>query len=171
MNIGNIELTKEKLIIAISAVIVFIVLVIFYAPLIRELRMRYLECRLCEGQLIGAHKIIESLGTHRGAALMSETNVSGAVDKLIKHCSSIGINVLSITPKEIIIEEGSLFKILPIDMETRSTIQQFAAFIGSLSELKQGLIKVKSFDLAPDTEDKAKLRASLALDMFLANVE
>lgn len=172
MNIGNIKLTKEKLIIAICGVIAFIVLLILYVPLIMELRSRYLESRSYERQIIDGRQTIDTASRiDRKEELFTEKNVSGPIDGLTKHCSSAGISVLSISPKEIIKQDGLQFKVLPIDMETRSTVQQFAAFIGSLTELKNGLVKVKGFDLTPDTEDKLKVRAKLSLDIYITNAE
>jgi len=169
MNIGNIELTRGKLIIVICGVIALIVLVVVYVPLIKELRTCCLESESCENQVINARKTIESTGKIDAQEIpITEKNISGSIDKFTKYCSLAGISVLSISPKEMTKHEDLQFKVLPIDMEIRSTFQQFASFIGSLVELKSGLIKVRGFDLTPDAEDRLKVRAKLALDMYLA---
>lgn len=175
MKIANVELTKDRLIIVVSAGAVFIVLgacLIFYAPLIRELRKKHLECKSSESQLLQARNIIESKGQRRKVrVLITEKEVSQAIDELTKHCGLMGVNVISISPKEIREEQGSQFKILPIEMEIKAAEQKFAASIGSLAELEKCLIKVKSFDLVVDAEDKAKLKAKLVLDIHLVNAE
>jgi Tfp pilus assembly protein PilO len=170
-----IKLPKKRLIIVLAAgggITALLLYFIFYAPLIRELKIRYLECKSIESQLRDAHNTIESAGESREQkVLVTVENVSEAIDGLAKQCSLMNVTVLSINLKKIK-EEGDLqFKVLPIEMEIKSTFQQFAVFIGSLAKLESGLIKVKSFDLAPDSKDKTKLKANLVLDMCIANAE
>ncbi len=175
MKIGKIELTRERLIIVVPVLTVIALLlmyIIFYVPLIKEIKKKQLEYKSIEAQLLDKRNIIETARKkNKKIVLVTEKNIAQPIDELTKHCSLMGINIISISPKELIDEQSRQFKILPIALEIKSNDQQFTAFIGSLAELKNALIKVKSFDLAADKEDKTKIRANLVLDMYLANAQ
>ena len=175
LKIANIELTREKLIVVVSAGAVLVVLavyLVFYAPLIGRLKKAYSECKSAEGQRLQARQMIESMGeAHEEKILITEKEASQAIDELTKHCGLKGVDIVSINPREVIEGQEAQFKILPIEMEIKATDQQFAAFIGSLFELKKGVIKIRSFDLVPDSTEKTKFKINLVLDMYLANAE
>lgn len=177
MKIVNFELTKKRLIIAAAgaiALFILVIYVIFYAPLIREAGKKCLECKSIEGRLLEARDIIECAGgahTAQEMAMITEADVSWAIDELTKYCGLMEINIISMKPLEIINGEEPRYRILPIEMRIDSQCQKFAAFIGSLAGLKKGVIKVKSFDLTPDEEDNRSLKANLTLDMYLAGTE
>lgn len=174
MKIVNFELTKGRLIMAAAAAVALFILMvygIFYAPLIREERKKSLECRSIEGRLLEARDIIEHAGGPNAAqetGMVAEAHASQAIDELTKYCGSMGINVLSMKPGEIIDGQEPQYRILPIEIEIDSQSQKFAAFTGSLAGLNKVAIRVKSFDLAPREEDKRMLKANLTLDMYLA---
>lgn len=173
IKISKIELTQERLIIAIASAIAVIILLIyftFYAPLIKKLKVSYRECKSCETEVFRVRNIIESVSkTGNGKTLITEDDVSLAIDELTRHGKSIGVNFISIKPKEIMDEKGSKYKLLPIEMEIESKDEQFSEFLGSLDELKKSLIKIKSFDLIPNKEDRTRINARVTVDMHLSS--
>jgi len=172
MKIGSIELTQEKSIIAIVAIIAVIALaayLVFYAPLMKELKVQYRECRSVENDVLVCRNIIGSAGKVYGERiLMSEKDISRAIDELTKHGKSQGINFLSIRPEDIREEKGSQYKVLPIEMEIESTYEQLGEFLGSLDELEKGLVRVESFEIFPDRKDASNLITELVVDVYFS---
>lgn len=175
MKIGKIELTKEKSIIVVSVVIIVIALgvyLVFYAPLMRQLKTKYLECKSIESQVIQAWDIIGSVGkTYGERVIMTEEDVSRAIDALTKHGKLKGINFISISSKEEKKERESQYIILPIEMKIEATYEQLGIFLGSLDEPQKGLVKVKSFDIVPGEKDPSKLTTDLVVDIYLSRKE
>lgn len=171
----KIELTRERLIVVISVIIALIALLVylvFYAPVRRKLRTKYLECKTIESEVLHTRNIIESAASsYREAALITEEDVSQAIDELTRHGKLKGINFISINPKEIKKEKGSLYKILPIQMKIESTYGQLGIFLGSLDELEKGTLTVESFDINPDKKDSSRFTTDLVVNMYLLDEE
>lgn len=172
MKIGNIELTEERLIIAIGAGIAVIglgVYLIFYAPLINKIKTKYIECKSVEGDVLECRNMIECAEkTYGERILMEEKHISHAIDELTKHGKLKGINFISMSPKKIQKGKDLQYKILPIDMEIESTYEGVGIFLGSLDELEKGLVKVKSFDIVQDKEDPTKHITDLVVDLYIS---
>lgn len=175
MKINNIELTGEKLIIALCAtavVITLIIYVVLYKPLMDKLNMSYTECKLCESRAADACRVIEVAGKVSGdRILVAEKDILFAMDELTKHGKAMGINFVSMKPGEVIEDKTAKYKILPVDMEIAAQDEQVSNFIGSLDDLKKVVIKVRSFDITPDEHDRAKVKARLTVDMYLSKRE
>lgn len=170
MKIGKIELTQEKLIIAVPALIILIVLAIYlilYAPLISKLKIKYIECESAENEVLECRNIIELAG-EAGLVIIAEKDVSHAIDELTKHGKLKGINFLSIIPKEVKKEKGSQYKVLPIEMKIESTYEELGILLGSLDELDKGLLKVESFDIIPDRENPSKFITDLVVKLYVS---
>ena len=170
--IKNINL-KEKYVIAIIAVLLLViagvVYSIFYAPLMKELKDRYLEYRDIESEIRQARDIIETAGEIYGKrTLMTEEEVSQAVDELTKHGRLKGVNIISMNPGEIIEEADSAYKILPVKMQVESTYEELGTMLGSLDDLEKGLVKVKGFNIVHDEKDPAKLITDLEVDVYIS---
>ena len=122
MRIGKGELTKEKRVIVIGAAIALIILVVYlilYAMLMKDWRIRYLECKSIENDVLDARNIIESAEGARGKrVLIAEEDASRAIGEVTNHGRLNGVNFISITPKKVRKEKGSRYKILPIEMES-----------------------------------------------------
>lgn len=175
MRIGKIELTGEKLIIALCAAAAALILIIYmvvYKPLINKLKMSYGECKLCEDQAADARGVIEIAGKISGdRILVSEKDTLFAMDELTKHGKEMGVNFVSMKPGNVIDDNTSKYKILPIDMEIEAPDEKALNFIGSLDDLKKAVIKVKSFDVVPDEHDRTRVKAKLTVDMYLSKRE
>jgi Tfp pilus assembly protein PilO len=172
MKIGRLELSEERLIAVISVAGVLVALavyMVFYTPLIKRVRARYLECRRAEGKVLECRNVIEAAGVlHKQRILMAEADAHQAIDELTKHGKVRGINFISITSEKIRKAKDSRYKILPVRMEIESAYEDFAAFLGSLDDLEKGLIKVKSFDMKPAEKDPFRLTVDLTVDVYLS---
>lgn len=175
VKIGKIELTQERLIIAIVTVGALIALAayfIFFAPLMRKLKTEYLKCRAAESEVIECRDIIASSGRVYGdRVLMTEKELSRAMDELTKHGKAGGIDFISINPGKISKEKGSRYKILPVEMEIESTYEEIGTFLGSIDDLEKGLVKVKSFEMFPGASDPRKITMHLVVDLYLSGRE
>jgi len=90
---------------------------------------------------------------------------------LTKHGTKLGIDFITISPKEVKESEDPRFKILPVEMRVRSSYKQLGSFLGSLDELKKGLIKVDSFDIDPHEIEKSIVATDLTVDIYFSSVE
>ncbi|UCD54788.1 MAG: type 4a pilus biogenesis protein PilO [Candidatus Omnitrophota bacterium] len=175
MKIGKIELTQEKLIITVSAavlIVVFAVYFVFYAPLMRKLRTDYLECRELENKALKYRNVIRSAGEIYGErTLLTERDISQAIDELAQYGRWKGVNFVSMNPYKIEEDKVSQYKILPVKMQIESSYQQLGIFLGSLDDLEKSLIKVKSFNIVPGKEDLDKVVADLVIDMYFSGNE
>ncbi|MDD5449468.1 MAG: hypothetical protein PHO42_02595 [Candidatus Omnitrophica bacterium] len=166
-----IKLKKPVMVLSAAvAVFLFLIYLIFYAPLFRAAAKKCLECKSAEERLLEARKIIEYAGgpgRAQGREMMPESDAARAIDELTKYCAVMGINVHSMKPGEITGSDRPEYKILPVAIDLDSTYQKFAIFTGSLADFKKGVIKVKSFDMAGLEGDARKIAARLGIEIYL----
>lgn len=172
MKIANFEITKDKVIIAVStgAILMAIsVLIIFYAPAIKKMAAKGSECRKIETEVRQARTLISQAGKIYGdRTLISEDEVGWAMEEITKHGKAMGINFISIKPSEIKEVPGTGYKVMSIDMRLEATDKQFSEFIGAADTLKKGLLKISGFDISPKEDDPVKLDCRLLLDMYIS---
>lgn len=166
------ELTKERfrIIIVSAIVIVFVGAYVFlYRPLINKCRDSGSECRGIEKKAQEAHEAIALLGQVAvKRTLISEKDISIAMDELTKEGRSKGVNFTSIMPGKIKISGDPGCKILPIGMELESGYKELAVFLGSLEVLEKSLVTVKDIDIVSDKAGSAKLKTRLTVNMYLS---
>lgn len=166
------ELSRERFrIIIVSAIaIVFVGAYAFlYRPLINKCRDQGSECRRIEKEAQEAHEAIALLvQVAVKRTLISEKDISVAIDELTKEGRSRGVNFTSIMPGKIKSSGDSGYKILPIDMGLESGYRELAVFLGSLEVLEKSLVTVKDIDIAADTARSAKLKTRLTVNMYLS---
>ena len=167
-----IRANQTAVIITVIAVSISLAYGIFFFPRMKELRAKYMDCRSCENQVVGARNLIEAvsrLDKESGTrTLISEKEAASGIDEFTKHSKSLGINFLSMKPGNVIIPEGVSYKILPIEMEIESTGEQFVKFAGSIDELKKAIVTVKSFDITPDKDDDRRLKVDMVINLYLS---
>jgi len=165
------ELTRERLtaLIFIAIAIVAIGLYAFlYRPLIGKLRAGSLECREVETERRHAQEEIESLeAIEVKKVLITEEEVSLAIDELTRVGKSKGIDFVSIRPDKIEKADDAQCKILPVHMEIKSTYEELGAFLGSVDRLRKSLVAVKGFNISFDKEKMEKLNTKLVINMYL----
>lgn len=167
-----IKANQTVVIIVVIAVSISLAYGIFFLPHMKELRSKYIDCKLCESQVIDARNLIDAvskLDKESGArVLISEKEAASGIDDFTKHSKSLGINFLSMKPGNVMIPEGMPYKILPIEMEIEATGEQFVRFMGTIDELKKAIVTVKSFNITPNKDDGRKLKVNMVIDLYLS---
>jgi len=175
LNIAGIELKEKRLFIAAAAAITAVVIIIYillYAPLLARLGSKYTECRAMENQVMEARTMIEAAGRiYSKRVLPTEKDVAYTIEEITKSGQDAGINFISIKPKDFIKGKNPRYKVLPIEMKIEASAEQFINFISFLDDMERGLVKVKSFEIIPDKDDRTKLFSDLVLDMFVSTRE
>jgi len=173
--LGLWKLIRANQTMAIVIVVVICILLsygIFFTPRMEELRVKYLECKLCENQIVDARNQIQAasnLDKERSArVLISEKEAAAGIDDFTTHGKSLGVKFISIKPLDAIVPKGMPYKILPIEMEIEAKDDQFVKFLGSIDELKKAIVTVKSFDIIPDEDDSEILKADMVTEVYLS---
>ena len=167
------EITKDKLIKIISGVLGIVAIgtyLFLYQPLISKLKKQHLECRTIESEVNQAREAIATLKKKDKKTILNEADVSVAIDELTKQAKSKGLNLISITPKQVM-EKEAHYKILPIEMEIESTYEDLGVFLGSLDKLEKSLATIDSFSVISDKERSLKLKTKLVINMYLVGGE
>lgn len=169
-----VELTKERIVIIISVVILIIAFglyIFLYGPLISKCRLTYRDCKDLEAKVLQARNSIASLkATPAKIGLISQKDVSFAIDELTKEGSLKEINFISITPKQTE-DQVAAYKIFPIEMEIESSYENLAIFLGRLDDLEKSLVKVRKFDVTPELLNTKILTTGVSIDIYLENAE
>lgn len=168
VKIGSVEIGKGQLTVAVSAGIVLLVMYIFlFGPLMKEVKAKSSAYKALSGEVCAARGLIESAGKITDERdLLTEKEVLPAIDELTKHGKSMKINFESIRPREVMQDENSGCRILPVDLAIEGNDAQMAMFMGSLDDLRKSLIIVNSFDIIPDRNDPSKLKATITINMY-----
>jgi Tfp pilus assembly protein PilO len=163
-----IDLRQKKLIIVFSgiAIIAFLLCFILYIPLVNQLRAKSKETRALEAKLLEARNIITFMKTMGSElALVTEDNFSVATDTLMKQGGLYHIDFISTKPGAPIREE--VYVMLPIDIALESGYSELGDFLGSLDNLKNSVVKVNEFEVAPSMSEPSKLKTRLTLNIYV----
>ncbi|MFA6320377.1 MAG: type 4a pilus biogenesis protein PilO [Candidatus Omnitrophota bacterium] len=160
--------------IIIAAMVVFslfLIYIILYRPLIKKLKMKSAEYAAIENKINSAQRLINSSKAMKSDIVMiTEKEVSLAIDELTKHGKSLGVEFRAIKPREIIKSDPvNQYKMLPVDIEIEASDKQLADFLGSLDELKKSLIKIYSLDIKADDMNKAMLKAKVVIGIYFSS--
>lgn len=156
----------------ISGIVAFIVYAIVFTPLMKQMNVKYAECKRAENEIVSTRNIIDgakALGKSYGSrVLISEKEAASGIEEFTKHAKGLGVNFIYIKPQNTILKKDTPYKILPIEMELEANDSQFVAFMGSIDELKKTIIAVHDFDIKPDAADRTKLRAKITINLYLS---
>ncbi len=148
------------------AIIGFILYLILYMPLVRQLKVKSNETKAQEAELLKARNIVTSMKTTGSKAqLVTEDNLSIAIDELTKRGKLHNINFVSVKLGELIRE--TVYAILPIEMVLESGYLELGGFLGSLDELQKSVVKVNEFEVLPQASEPSKLNTRLMLNMYI----
>lgn len=167
------EFTRERLRIIIVGTILAVLFgpyLFLYRPLINRCRQEGAKCMSAEEKVLLAREAITNFLNQNISEkhLISEEDVSLAIDELTKQARSNGINFVSITPGQIKKAENYPCKVLPIEMETESTYKGLGIFLGSADDLEKSLVTVRDFSLTSHKKDAGKLTTRLVINMHLS---
>jgi len=174
----KIKLDRKALKIAIAALVTTASLgiyIILYRPLIIDLKKAYHHNRDLAIRLLDARGFIDSVKITRAkSAVLTEKDISLAIDELTRFGRLKNVNYISMTPKEGRKKEHLHYQILPIEIETKSTYEDLGEFLGSLDELEHSLITVDSFRVASPKAKKmdgasgqSDIEGKLVINMYL----
>lgn len=175
IKIDLIKYVKENpLVTAMAAVLIAAILVylVIFVPVIRQLQVKYTECRVMESQIADAQNLIAYAdkidSSCRGRVLVSERDAAQGLDEFTAHAKSLGVNFISMKPGDIIMKEGGVYKILPVELEIKTTGKQLVDFMGSIDELKKVIVTVDSFNITPDKEMRDELDVDMVINIYLS---
>ena len=168
----KIELTKERRIVIVISALVIIAIGAFtflYRPIATELKEVYLEYKRYEREILRARNIIAgSKATGIKRTLITEEDISLAIDELTKQGKLKKVNFISMTPQQIEKRKDSRYKILPIEIEIESTYERLGFFLSSLDDFKKSAITIRGFRIIPDKKNLTKLKTNLVVNMYLS---
>jgi Tfp pilus assembly protein PilO len=169
------KLVKENPIVVYSiavALVVFVTYFIIFAPVLKKLGVKYAECRICESQLSDARSTIDyaanldkSIGTR---ILISEKEASAGIEELTRFGKSMGIDFSEIKPGDAKMGPDGSYKVMLVEINMEATGDQFLKFMGSVDELKRAIVRMSSFDVRPDKDDRSRLIINMVVEMYLS---
>lgn len=167
---SEISITDEQVMLAAAAAIVlcgYFAYKTVYAPLFKELsavKARYNEAM---SDITRSEKIVQLAREHKSdKRLIKEDEISVAIDEITKLGKDKGLNFVSIKPGDMRDEGAKPYRIQPIDLELTAPPHKMAQFLGSLDELKSGIVRVESLDLK-SKENDAGIVGSATLEIYV----
>lgn len=143
---------------------------IIYAPFIARLKSLSSECALLEKNALEARNVAASSWSAGGKpALIQESQISTALDEITRSGKEAGINFTSIAPHGVEKPEGSLLRILPVELETKSLYKPLGFFLGELQGMETVFITVKHIEIKTDLSTTTQVIAKIVLDLYLSN--
>lgn len=173
--IKNIPLDKKqiKIISVVSLTIcVFILILFVYRPLIVKTHSAAKELRVLEERLNAIRNIAKVKdGLRIKGRLLNRKEISMAIDEITKAGRVLSINFLAISPKEIEDVEGQDYQRMPVFMDLESTYQDLGLFWGSLEDLKESIVSVRSFQIYREDNILPRIKSRLVLELYLTGAK
>ncbi len=165
------ELNKEKIVVVIGSVVLLMGVMtyaFFYGPLIKLLKDQRLVYQNLETTLANSQETINHFSSNASAAtLITEAQISGAIDEVTKAGKALGVNIISMKVEPINAVDDREVRMLPISVETESSYEGLGRFFGSVDSLKKSLVTIGNFYISVATENSDKLKTTLTLNMYL----
>jgi Tfp pilus assembly protein PilO len=166
------ELPKGKLKIVLLVVVAILIFNIFVSlPMYEKLKKQRLEMEDIQSQIREAKDTLAKLEAAEISykmQIITEKNISAAIEELTKQGNRDGVDFVSIKPLPIENDGDSVYKIIPLHIEIESTYDKIGTFLGSLRNLKKSLVIVKSFDIKTKSNSPLNLKARMILNLYLA---
>ena len=105
----------------------------------------------------------------RRLAFIQEDEISPVLDEVTRKGKEAGINFVSITPHPMEKPEGLPFRILPVELETKSTYKSLGIFLGDLQEMDSAFLTIKHFGVKVNPSNPAQVVAGVTLYLYLSN--
>lgn len=166
----KVEMLRERFFASIGGAILIIGLglyIFLYRPLIVRLGPACIECEAIETQAQGVREGIALLKTKENKkSLITEEEVSTAVEELTREGKLKGINFISITQKEI--EWAEEYVKCPIEIDAEATYKSLGLFLGLMDGLEKSLITLERINIKPSIEHPARLNAKMLINIYLS---
>lgn len=167
------ELTRERFAVVIASGVLLVssgLYLFLYGPLMNQLRKKTLEAKTIEAEVFQTRAGIESFkAADIKKTFVTEQEISLAIDELTRQGKAQGMNFVfvSSTPKAIEKPPDSLYRILPVEMETESSYESLGQFLGSLDDLEKYLVTVRSFSVISDKDEPSRVSTQLTVNLYL----
>ena len=178
LNLRKIDLSKlplskrERLITFIALGISFFFLGWFfiYAPVVKKIKLKTLECVQAEEKASQAREIAaSSRGGQRKLALIHENQASQALDEITRKGKETGVNFIAIIPRQVQDSAGSGLKVLPIELETKSPYKSLGIFLGEVQASESIFSTVYHFNVKPEPPNSGLVTARILLYVYLSD--
>ncbi|MEE8359450.1 MAG: type 4a pilus biogenesis protein PilO [Candidatus Omnitrophota bacterium] len=173
------KIDREKALIAGGGALLFLIIAVyllFYQPLISELKTAYSEFKVYDADIRHAYNVISStkmIDTKKvfitERALITESDISAAIAELTKRSDLHDINFVSMKPGDMEKQKDPRFKIMPISMKTESTYAELGLFLGLLDDLEDGVVTLRSFKVVPNKHNPVKLESNIVINLYLSS--
>lgn len=167
----DIELNKKTMAIT-GGLMVVVVAVILLKPLFLQVDALSRELKTLEEAMVSARDAISRKKQfQQDGHLLKLQEVSRAISEMTNMGTALNINFLSTSPQTITKPEGSKYPVLPIRMDVQSEYKSLGLFLGSLENLKESIITVKSFDMTTNEAILPQVKAELVVEIYLQEGE
>ncbi len=112
---------------------------------------------------------LSSWGSPKRIPLIQENEISSLLDEITRKGKIRGINFVSIVPRAAEKPEGSLLRVLPLELEIKSSYKSVGIFLGQLQNVENGFLRLKNLQIEPDGSNPAHVSARVTLDVYLSN--
>ena len=171
--INKMELSKEQRLIGIALLTAAVVLgswLLVYSPLLAKVKSRSALCTDLESQAAQARNASLTLGKDgKRLVLISESEISTLLNEITGRGKDEGINFVSITPGIPEKPEGSLLKLVPLKLETKSDYKALGVFLGQLQEMGTAFVTVGSLEVGADPTNPGLVLGRVTLNIYLSD--
>lgn len=143
---------------------------LFYGPLLGKINTYRVECQKLETETAQAREnVSKARGEIGEKILVAERILAQVIEEFTKRGNIEGVNFISLTPGQAEQSGGSPYRLLPVEMETESSYEALGKFLGLLDQMENGLVTLGALDVQTDEKEPLKLKAKLAVYLYLAN--
>lgn len=171
-------LSKKNLGVAVGAMILAAaagIYGLFYAPLAADLKREGSRASAVEKQVAEARTAIavyqssELAGS--GRRLLAEEEISEAIRELSRTAQMQKVRLISLSPGQAAETGDHEYRTQTLQIEAESSFQNLGLFLSGLDEQPIGIFSVKGLDAAPEPENKAVIKTTLTLELYLEGSE
>ena len=167
------EITKERSIAIISAAVTIVLIglyLILYRPFISQIKALASESKSIEHEVSQARGSLATLKAQDiNKGIIGEADTAPAIEEITKQGKLNGITFISITPAEVKKSQHPQCRILPINMEVEGSYKELGIFLGTLDNLKKGLVTLKKFSIGSDEKNPQKLISNIIADLYISS--
>jgi Tfp pilus assembly protein PilO len=167
----KLELNRKQIIIssiAASAVVICVLVIYVYRPLRVKLGAMDREFQRIKQELeIARDAVNTGLKPEVEQRLLTQQDVSLAIDAITRTGRMLGVNFVSISPRETENLGTSGYKRMPVDMDLESGYKALALFLGALRDLDEAVVTVRRFRVQGDKKILPRVKSRLLVEIYL----
>ena len=168
----NLQFDKKFLPLAIGAVVVVMVFLLFIKPLFGKVSAISARAKALDDELRDARAALaRGSRLNHEKQLLARNEVSRAINEITNLGNSLNINFLSTNPQRIEVAQGSQYPTLPIQMEVQSTYKDLGIFLGTLETTSKNVVTVKTFSIDRNQEILPEIQTEIVFELYLKEGE